>query len=160
VTRIHRLVVMVAFLATLFGCDVGMESLKPGVSTRDDVFRVMGRAANEWQQPDGSTVIEFTRQPEGVVNWFIALGPDGRLQSITQVLTDANFQRIRPGMTKDEVVRIIGSPGPKATFPLKKEEVWSWRYSPQPGNRFDFNVHFDLGGKVVSTSRVSADVAG
>ncbi len=151
---------MVAFLAALIGCDVGMETLKPGVSTRDDVFRVMGKAANEWKQPDGSTVIEFTRQPEGVVNWFVALTPEGRLKEISQVLTDANFARIRAGMTKDEVVAIIGSPGPRATFPLKREEVWSWRYSPQPGNRFDFNVHFGMDGRVLSTSRVTADVSG
>jgi hypothetical protein len=151
---------MTSLLASLLACDVGMHTLKPGVATRDDVFRVMGRAANEWKQPDGSTVIEFSRQPEGVENWFVVLGPDGRLKEIRNVLTDASFARIRNGMTKDEVVQVIGTPGQRVNFPLKREEVWSWRYSPQPGNKFDFNVHFDLGGRVVNTSRVSADVAG
>jgi hypothetical protein len=150
---------MAAFLASLFGCDVGMETLKPGVSTRDDVMRVMGRPANEWPAADGSTVIEFSRQPEGVQNYMIALGPDGRLKEIRQVLNDESFGRICNGMTKDEIVRLIGTPGSRMTFPLKKEEVWSWRYSPQPGNKFDFNVHFDLDGRVVNTSRVSADVS-
>jgi hypothetical protein len=151
---------MTSLLASLLACDVGMHTLKPGVSTRDDVFRVMGKAANEWKQPDGSTVIEFSRQPEGVENWFVALGPDGRLKEIRNVLTDGNFARIRTGMTKDEVVAVIGTPGQRMTFPLKREEVWSWRYSPQPGNKFDFNVGFDTGGRVVNTSRVSADVSG
>lgn len=151
---------MTALLASLLACDVGMHTLKPGVSTRDDVFRVMGRAANEWKQPDGSTVIEFSRQPEGVENWFVTLGADGRLQEIRNVLSDASFARIRSGMTKDEVVALLGTPGQRMTFPLKREEVWSWRYSPQPGNRSDFNVSFDAAGRVVGTSRVPADVAG
>jgi hypothetical protein len=39
------------------------------------------------------------------------------------------------------------------TFPLKKEEVWSWKFEQGSGEKWHYHVHFDLGGKVVTATR-------
>lgn len=150
---------MIGFLASMVGCDVAMDTLKPGISTTADVLKVMGKPSGEWKDADGTTTLEFTRQPEGVQNYMVTFGPEGVLREIRQVLTDANFQKVARGMSKDEIRRRLGKPGKTATFPLKKEEVWTWKYQPQPGSTFDFHVHFDLDGAVVNTSRTPADTA-
>jgi hypothetical protein len=148
---------MLGFLASVVGCDVAMEQLKPGVSTFAEVAKVMGKHSGEWKNADGTTTYEFTRQPEGVVNYMVTIGADGILKSIDQTLTDRNFASVTAGLGKDEVRRLLGQPAQKVPFPLKKEETWSYRYQPEPGKQFWFNVNFDLSGKVVSTSRTPAD---
>ncbi|MCU0804475.1 MAG: outer membrane protein assembly factor BamE [Burkholderiales bacterium] len=148
---------MLGFLASLVGCDVAMDQLKPGISTFAEVTKVMGKYSGEWRNADGTTTYEFTRQPEGVVNYMVTIGPDGVLKAIDQALTDKNFARVTAGLTKDEVRRLLGQPAQKMSFDLKKEEAWSYRYQPEPGRQMWFNVSFDLSGKVVSTSRTPAD---
>lgn len=148
---------MLGFLASLLGCDAGMGRLKPGVSTLADVVAVMGKPSAQWPESDGATTYEFTRQPEGVVNYMVTMGPDGLLRAIEQTLTEERFARVAPGMTAEEVRRLLGQPAQRMRFDLKKEEAWSWRYQPEPGRQMWFNVSFDLSGRVVSTSRSPAD---
>jgi hypothetical protein len=144
--------VMFAFLASLFGCDVRMLDLKPGVSTATEVKSAMGQPTFEWKEPDGTLTWEFPRGPMGSVTYMVTIRPDGVLKEIRQVLTQEYFARIRPGLTKEEVRRLIGKPGETMTFPAKKEEVWSWRYEPGAGETWQFHVHFGLDGRVVTTS--------
>jgi len=59
---------------------------------------------------------------------MVDLRPDGVLKEIRQVLTEAYFAKIQPGLSKDEVRKLIGKPAETMTFPLKKEEVWSWKF--------------------------------
>jgi len=148
----RRITIMLASLLALFGCDLGMQSLKPGVSTAAEVKSAMGQPAFEWKEPDGSLTWEYPRGPLGVVTYMVTIRPDGVLKEIRQVLTQEYFARIRPGLTQDEVRRLIGRPGETMTFPARKEEVWSWRYEPASGETWQFHVHFDLDGRVVTTS--------
>jgi outer membrane protein assembly factor BamE (lipoprotein component of BamABCDE complex) len=43
-------------------------------------------------------------------------------------LSDADMQKIKPGMTQAQVREIAGNPPWKLAFPQKDEEVWSYRY--------------------------------
>ena len=149
---LRRLAIVLAPLLALFGCDLAMHDLKPGVSTAAEVKRAMGEPSFEWKEPDGSLTWEFPRGPLGVVTYMVTIRADGVLKEIRQVLTQETFAQIRPGLAKDEVRRLIGRPGETMTFPAKKEEVWSWRYEPGAGETWQFHVHFDLAGKVVTTS--------
>ncbi|MCX7891380.1 MAG: outer membrane protein assembly factor BamE [Burkholderiales bacterium] len=155
--RLERIALMLGLLASLIGCDAGMDRLQPGVSSLADVLAVMGAPSAEWREPDGATTYEFTRQPEGVVNYTATVGPDGILRALEQTLTEQRFARVAPGMTKDEIRRLLGQPAQRVPFALKQEETWSWRYQPEPGRQMWFNVNFDPSGKVVSTSRSPAD---
>ena len=144
---------MFAWLLALFGCDLRMLDLKPGVSTATEVKSAMGQPTFEWKAPDGSVTWEFPRGPSGSVTYMVDLRPDGVLKEIRQVLKEEYFAKIQPGLSKDEVRRLIGRPAETMTFPLKKEEVWSWKFEQGSGQYWHFHVHFDLGGKVVTATR-------
>jgi hypothetical protein len=151
------LALVLASLLALFGCDLAMRDLKPGVSTATEVKSAMGQPTFEWKEPDGSLTWEFPRGPTGVVTYMVTIRPDGILKEIRQVLTQAYFAQIQKGLGKDEVRKLIGRPGETMTFPLKKEEVWTWRYEQGSGERWHFHVHFDLDGKVLTTSANQVD---
>lgn len=157
----HRTPLLIALmlgsLLALFGCDLRMTELKPGVSTATEVKSVMGQPTYEWKEPDGAVTWEYPRGPSGSVTYMVTVGPDNVLREIRQVLSAQYFGKIRPGLGKDEVRRIIGKPAETMTFPLKKEEVWTWRFEEGSGTYWHFHTHFDLEGKVVTTSRDRVD---
>ena len=82
-----------------------------------------------WQDPDGSMQLAYPRGPEGIHTFMVKLGPDGRLQSIKNVLDEADFAQIRPGMTQAQVLRLLGPPDYSRTsyFRARDELVWDWR---------------------------------
>jgi hypothetical protein len=84
---------------------------------------------------------------------MITVGPDNILRSIENVLTPANFARVQPGWTRDQVRRLLGKPRSVQKFALKKEEVWDWRLPEEFSAHVFFNVHFDEAGTVTGTSR-------
>lgn len=150
---IRTLLLMFAWLLALFGCDLRMVDLKPGLSTATEVKSAMGQPTFEWKAPDGSVTWEFPRGPSGSVTYMVDLRQDGVLKEIRQVLTEAYFAKIQPGLAKDEVRKIIGKPAETMTFPLKGEEVWSWKFEQGSGEKWQYHVHFDLGGRVVTATR-------
>ena len=127
--------------------------LKPGQSTRTDVLAALGTPAMEWTEPDGSVTLEFPKGPVGHHTWMARLDTDGVLRALDQVLTEPFFAKIANGMDKDQVRRILGRPGETRDFPLKPEEVWSWRFLDVPNEPYWFSVHFAPDGHVTGTSR-------
>ncbi|MBK4736842.1 outer membrane protein assembly factor BamE [Noviherbaspirillum pedocola] len=144
-----------------FGCDregrpiqeFGLDKLTRGQSTEMDVRTVMGQPESVWEENDGSRVLEYPRGPEGYRTWMFTIDSQGKLVDWRQALTPENFARVRPGMTKEEVRRLLGKPRTVAEFALKNEEVWDWRYLDATQKPQLFNVHFDRGtGRVTGTS--------
>lgn len=137
--------------------EFGLNRLAKGISSEGDVRSVMGRPDTVLEEEDGSRILEYPKGPEGARTWFFYIDKSGKLQDYRQVLTDENFMRIKRGMSKDEVWRMLGKPRTVMQFKLKNEEVWDWRYLSGNTMRF-FNVHFDItSGKVTQTS--SSDAA-
>ncbi len=151
-----KVLIGILALIALQGCDqLAMRELKPGISTVTDVRDWFGAPGQEWRNDDGSTVLEYSRQPAGTECFMITIGPDGILRSIDQVLVEANFARIRNGMSSDEVRRILGKPASRKTFDLRPETVWAWRIG-QDNALSDptfFTVTFDNAGRVTGTGR-------
>jgi hypothetical protein len=128
--------------------------LKPGEARLDDVQGLMGPPAMRWQEPDGSVQLAYPRGPAGFHTFMVKLGPDGRLQSIANVLEEKSFARIRARMTKDEVLRVLGPPdySRNVYFKARDELVWDWRFCELSGNTARFMVLFDgASGAVRST---------
>jgi hypothetical protein len=128
--------------------------LKPGEARLADVQAVMGQPAMRWQEPDGSVRLAYPRGPAGFHTFMVALGPDGRLQSIANVLEENSFARIRAPMTKDEVLHVLGPPDYSRSvyFNARDELVWDWRFCQVYGDSARFLVLFDgTSGKVRST---------
>jgi hypothetical protein len=150
--------------AFLTGCSsYSGYNLKPGASSLDAVLQNMGKPAMRWVNEDGSAQLAFTRGPMGYHTYMVSIGPDQKLQKIENVLDEKYFSRILPGLTKDEVVRIIGPSYPNWTdyFAKRDELVMSWRFCDEWHESTRFNVLFDNSkGVVRSTQKLSEALTG
>jgi hypothetical protein len=72
------------------------------------------------------------------------------VREVRQVLNETYFSRIRPGMSREDVRRLIGKPREIWYFPARDEETWTWRYYDIT-YRF-FNVLFDRTEGTVRTT--------
>jgi hypothetical protein len=137
--------------------------LQPGQAGVDDVLRVMGPPAQRWQDRDGSQQLAYPRGPSGFHTYMAYIGPDGKLQRLENVLDSTNFTHIQPGMSKNQVLRLLGPPQPgwTAYFPARDELAWEWRYCDQWNEAARFNVLFDASkGTVRSTLSQTEAVLG
>lgn len=142
---------------TLGGCDhVAQKELRPGVSTVEDVRRLMGKPEMIWEEDSGSQVLEFVRGPAGTETYMVEIDAEGRYLGMKNVLVQETFDRVRPGMVRDDVRRMLGKPGEIGRLPLKQEEVWSWRFAGDYNRPDMFNVHFGPDGRVRTTSVTAA----
>lgn len=151
-----RLLLKLCALLTVLGlpaCDgYILAQLKPGLSAAQ-VQELMGRPSMEWRHEDGSQTWEYTRQPEGMRCYMLTLSAQGVLQQVEQVITPENLARIRPGLSQDQVRRLLGKPRSVQFFSLKQEEVWDWKVDKEITRDVFFNVHFNPQGQVVTTSQ-------
>ena len=136
--------------------------LRPGEARLEDVQGLMGQPAMRWQDPDGSVQLAYPRGPVGFHTFMVKLGPDGRLQSIANVLDEAGLARIRPGMTKEHVLRVLGPPDYSRTvyFKARDELVWDWRFCAYIRCASRLLVLFDGTTGSVRTTGVQTEYSG
>ena len=136
--------------------------LRPGESRLDDVLRLMGQPAMRWQDADGSIQLAYPRGPEGIHTFMVKLGPDGRLQSKSNVLDEAGLARIRPGMTQEQVLRLLGPPDASRTmyFKARNELVWDWRACTYNRNIQRIYVMFDAAAGTVRSAASEDELFG
>ena len=149
-----RLTVVLLTLVLAACASYSGAGLRPGEARLEDVVRLMGQPAMRWQDPDGSIQLAYPRGPAGIHTFMVKLGPDGRLQSNANVLDEAGLARIRPGMTQEQVLRVLGPPDYSRTayFKARDELVWDWRACTYNLNIQRLYVLFDAtSGTVRST---------
>ena len=138
---------LIIFVILLLGACAAYSGygLKPGEDRLENVLRVMGAPAMHWQNPDGSEQLAYPRGPMGYHTYMVHIAPDGKLQQIENVMNQKNFAHIQPGMTKDQVLYILGPsfPGWTAYFKARDELVWEWRYCDTWNETARFDVLFD-----------------
>lgn len=150
---------LVGALLGMVGCDAQrIEKLEEGVSTEADVRKQFGTPHAVAAQSDGSKIIEYTRQPEGGTNYRITIGADGKMSSLKQLLTPANVARVQPGMSKLEVMDLLGQVAKSQAYELKGEEDWNWRFFDNKEPRW-LTVTFNREGQVLR-SQVGEDPRG
>jgi hypothetical protein len=105
----------------------GPGGLASGASVASVTAR-MGAPTGEYPLPDGGRRLEFARGPFGKHTYMLDFDAAGQLVRSEQVLTQAHFDAIRPGMTAAEVLSQIGRPS--TTWPLarQRQTVWAYRY--------------------------------
>ncbi len=142
-----------ASLLALVGCDPQkIAKLEEGVATEADVRKQFGEPHATYSEADGSKTFEYSRQPEGQVAYMITIGTDGKMSALRQVLKPAEFAKIKPGMDKGEVRRLLGKPAKTAKFDLKPdEEHWDWRWLDGQIPKI-FSITFDRDGKVMASA--------
>jgi outer membrane protein assembly factor BamE (lipoprotein component of BamABCDE complex) len=142
-------------LLGLGGCERYLvEDIRPGVTTRAEVREHLGDPGIEWREADGTVVWEYSMQPAGTKCYQLTIDAGGVVRQVTQVLTEANRQRIVPGMSETQVRRLIGRPARTHYYELKRETAWDWLIDNSAQmERTYFNVYFDPAGTVVRTGQ-------
>lgn len=127
--------------------------LQPGVSNEAQVLALYGQPRRVWPEPDGGRTLEYSSQPMGRHAYMVRLGAEGRLLHVQDGLSAASRARIEPGMTPEQVSRILGSERSRVYYRHSGEDVWDWTVEPdQAGYGLRFNVHFK-DGRVVRAGR-------
>jgi hypothetical protein len=143
-----------AFLA---GCATNSyegRGLVAGQSSLADITARMGPPALHWTEANGAQQLAYPRGPAGVHTYMVRVGPDGKLQSIRNVMEMASFAEIKAGMTADEVTKVLGPPVAHWTqyFERRDELVWGWRYCDDWHRQARFFVLFDGATKTVRST--------
>jgi hypothetical protein len=154
VYRVMRLAILVLLLAV--GCS-GPASFvgRPEAELRG----AMGAPLAEYRAADGSRTLAFSYGHYSGQTYMADVDPGGTVRGVRQALVEENFQRIDSGMTRDEVLRLIGPPVDSMAFPRRREVSWEYRFIDAWGYRALFYVNFDERGLVVSklTRRIEND---
>jgi outer membrane protein assembly factor BamE (lipoprotein component of BamABCDE complex) len=150
-----RLPALLLCAALLAGCATPDRDarLRPGESREADVVAFYGSPTHVWPDAGGGRTLEYSTQPMGRHCYMVHLDAEGRLLGVEDGLSPQGRARIEPGMTPEQVSRILGRERTRVFFPLSGEDVWDWTIEPeQPGYGMRFNVHFK-GGRVVRTTQ-------
>ena len=144
--------ILAGFLA-LAGCDQQrIIELEEGVATEADVRMKFGEPERIWEGENGARIFEYNRQPAGHRNYMITIGTDGKMSALRQVLTQANFAKVQPGMMMEEVRKLLGKPGKVVPYEIKRETYYNWRYlADQNNTSMIFSVVMDSNLKVLRT---------
>jgi len=150
-----RLATLALCTALLAGCATPDRDarLQAGVSREADIVALYGQPRRVWPEPDGGRTLEYSSQPRGQHCYMVRLAADGRLVGIADGLAPSSRARIEPGMTPEQVSRILGTERSRVFFRLSGEDVWDWTIQPdQAGYGMRFNVYFK-DGRVVRTGQ-------
>jgi len=124
--RIVRFAISCLVAALLAACATpGPADLKPGASA-DEIRAQMGTPAATHALPNGGKRLEFSGS--GAMTYMLDVDASGRLVKWTQVLTEANFRNIVPGMTREEVLMTLGRPSNIAPGGRQGGQVWSYNF--------------------------------
>ena len=118
-----KLIVALSVALFIAGCaSYDGRGLKPGISTADDVIQLMGQPAMRWQEAGGGELLAYPRGPAGFQTYMVMVDSKGVMSSINGVLDMKHFAMIRQGMTKDEVLRILGPSQPQWTVYFERRD--------------------------------------
>jgi len=138
------------FLLAAAGCaSYDGRNLHPGIS-QAEVTATMGAPAMEVATEGGGKRLVYPKGPLGTQTFMADVGPDGRLVSVSNVLTDGVFDSMRPGITEKDVLRMIGPPSQTMEFPRSNTHAWEYRYMDTWGYVAEFSTTFDANGVMVS----------
>jgi len=138
----------VALAVSLVGC-AAFSPVKNGMDEMQVEAR-MGKPDTVRKNSDGSETWEYPTGPLGRQTHMITVGSDHSVKDVRQVLSEEYFSKVVPGMSREEVRRLLGRPAETSVFPRRDEEVWTWRYA-EPGPML-FHAVFDRSAGTVRTS--------
>ncbi len=145
--------VAVVTLATAFavaGCAThyGPPQLSAGSSVQDATTQ-LGVPTARYPRPGGGERLEFARGPYGKHTFMLDFDAQGRLLDSKQVLDEADFNAVRQGETRDQVLFALGRPADVQPLPIEGRKFWSYRY--ESPFCIWFQVTFDANDRVFDT---------
>ena len=166
---------LLSLMMGLVGCDQQrIAELEEGVATETDVRARFGEPEKTWDAADmanvpvtggaaqaltapGARTLEYNRQPQGMVNYMITIGADGKMSALRQVLNPQNFAAVLPGMSMEQVRKLLGKQLKVTPYALKNQTHYDWRYLNPPNTAMIFTVVFDADLRVVSTGSMEEE---
>lgn len=133
---------------TLAGCaSVFGPPLVPGMPVQEVIAR---KGAPAIEYPDGdTTLLEWPAGEWSQYAYMARIGPDGKLISYDNVRTREKFATIKVNQfNKNDVLRTVGHPTETEYLPLRKQEVWSYRYKEDGLWNSMMHIYFDSNGIV------------
>lgn len=117
-----------AALVLLAGCaGYSPGDLGAGAS-QEQVIARMGAPTERVALPGGGARLEYARGPFGKHTYRVELDAQGRVRSVSQILTEANFEALPAGVPQAEVRERLGKPSETRVGWRGVGEVWSYRY--------------------------------
>jgi len=123
--ELARLSLRLVFVLMLVGCSGYAPNAKLIGQDRKSVIQSLGQPERETVSPSGKK-LHFPRGPAGSHTYFIDLDNDDRVIGFDQVLTEERFALITVGMSRDEVIELIGVS--KITHGLARQRGYVWHY--------------------------------
>ncbi len=151
--------ILIGLTALVCGCaSYSGSGLVPGKDGLNEVVRTMGEPAMRWNNPDGSVQLSYPRGPASPESFMVNIAPDGKLRSIGNVLNSETLSMIKPGMSKQDVLRLIGPSDAAGTafFPQRNELALEWRYEVNHDDA-RFVVLFDATKETVRSTMTLID---
>lgn len=148
----HLLIALLAAASLLAACDEQRAArLEEGVSSEAEVRRQFGEPAQITERADGSKLLSYPRQPEGWTNYEAEISADGKLIALRQLLTEANFAKVQPGLTDLAVAKLLGRHARELRYATKPGETVRRWHVQRGQDKKVFDVTFDADGKVLSS---------
>lgn len=128
--RAGRVVQLATALVTTFtlGACAGLRPAQPQPGQAEaELPALLGQPTGSYALPGGAKRLEYATGPYGRTTLMVDVAADGRVSSSQQVLTEANFAKVRNGMSRDALLLLLGRPADKAGEYMNRQ-TWSWRY--------------------------------
>ena len=135
-----------AVLAVMLAACANPGSIVPNESTVMNLRDRLGPPTDIRFDAAGNEYWEYARGPQGTETFLYQIGKDGRVVAATQLLTQAQVDKIVRGQTtKAEMRALLGRPANQMFF--RNGTVWEWRamINITPGY---YAVRFDDAGIV------------
>ena len=108
------------------GCAFDPATLRTG-QDEAQVRAALGVPTGSYQLGAGGKRLEYATGPYGRVTWMVDLDAGGQVSKVAQVLQDRYFAQVRDGMSRDELLLLLGRPADRAPE-WQDRETWSWRF--------------------------------
>jgi len=125
--KIKLSIVGLIFACVLAGCAGYRPPADLIGQSRADLISRMGQPEREYPSPAGQK-LHYPRGPAGSHTYFVYLDSSDRVIRWEQVLTEERFGTIRPGMTRDQVIDVLGIAKITNGLGRNRGYVWHYRY--------------------------------
>lgn len=121
-----------SIVTSLLICGCAVSYSPAGLSAGDSAeaaIRRLGEPTGRYPRADGGSRLEFARGPLGRHTYMLDFDRQGNLTEWQQVLDDAHFAAIRPGMSAQALLSALGRPSQTWAVRYHDQTVWSYRYA-------------------------------
>lgn len=146
---LNRCALAFAAIAACACTSMAPGAFPPGTSISEARGAFLG-PTGEYPLPGGGTRLEFARGSFGRQTYMLDFDTAGHLVTSQQVLTEANFATIAPGLTAQEVRMRLGRPAHVFYVGWQKLSVWNYRF--WPGDCVLYQVSISDAGRVTESN--------